>query len=285
MGARMSEKIIVAITATSSSRRAVDWAIARAQARGQSIELLSVLGGAIGMIGEAAVIEAAASATRELLDAEAERIAPSGLTVTTRVEVGDPVAIIATASESAALLVIGSDYRGPGQDAVRGTHGIRITAASSCPVVVVPDFDLDDERSGVVVGVDGSPVSEAAIAFAAAEADRLGEPLTAVIVWTPIAVPRNAVMVSSHDYREGMEHTAREALALSLAGLRSKYPGLQIEEAVAEGMPSVIINALAESARLTVVGSHGRGAVRRFLLGSISHEVLQRLASVTAVVR
>ena len=36
---------------------------------------------------------------------------------------------------------------------------------------------------------------------------------------------------------------------------------------------------------MTVVGSHGRGAFKRFLLGSISHEVLSRLATVTAVVR
>jgi nucleotide-binding universal stress UspA family protein len=285
MESHMSEKIIVAVSAASESHRAVDWAVARAVARKQSIELMSVVGGAIGMIGEAAVIEAATSATRELLDAEAARIASSGLTVTTRVEVGDPVGMLAAASESAALLVIGSDYRGSGQGPARGAHGIRITAASSCPVVVVPDFDLDDERSGVVVGVDGSPVSEAAIAFAAAEADRLGEPLTAVIVWTPIATPRNALMVSPQSYRDAMEQTAREALALSLAGLRSSYPDLEIEEAVAEGFPSMVINELAEGARLTVVGSRGHGAVRRFLLGSISHEVLQRLASVTAVVR
>lgn len=286
----MSGKIIVAVSAASDSRRAVDWAVARATARRQSIELLSVVGGAVGMIGEAALIQTATSATEQLLAAAADRISSSGVTVTTRVEVGDPVAQLSAASQDAELLVIGSDYRGPGKGPARGAHGIRIVAASECPVVVVPDFDVPeldeaDERSGVVVGVDGSPVSEAAIAFAAAEADRLGEPLTAVIVWTPISAPRNALMVSPQSYRDGMEQNAREALALSLAGLRGQYPDLQIEEAVAEGFPSLIINELAEGARLAVVGSRGHGAVRRFLLGSISHEVLQRLASVTAVVR
>lgn len=281
----MSEKIIVAVSVASDSRRAVDWAVARAVTRRQRIELMSVVGGAVGMIGEAALIQAATSATEQLLATEADRIASSGLTVTSRVEVGDPVALLAAASEDAALLVIGSDYRGSGKGPARGAHGIRITASSSCPVVVVPDFDMDDERRGVVVGVDGSSVSEAAIAFAAAEADRLGEPLTAVIVWTPISAPRNAIMVSPQDYRDGMEQSARAALALSLAGLRGRYPDLEIEEAVAEGLPSLIINELAEGARLTVVGSRGRGAVRRLLLGSISHEVLQRLASVVAVVR
>ncbi|GAA3935010.1 universal stress protein [Microbacterium soli] len=283
----MTDKIIVGVTDASGSRRAVDWAVERARARSQSIELLSVVGGAVGMVGEGIVIDAALTDTERLLTAEAERLTAGGVTVTTRVELGDPVAVLSAASEDAVLLVIGSDYRGPGQGPARGSHGIRLTAASHCPVVVVPDFDLDadEERHGVVVGVDGSAVSEAAIAFAAAEADRLGEPLTAVIVWTPISAPRNALMASPQAYREGMEENARQALALSLAGLRGTYPDLRIEEAVAEGFPSVIINELAGSARLTVVGSRGHGAVRRFLLGSISHEVLQRLASVTAVVR
>lgn len=281
----MSEKIVVGVTDAQASRRAVDWAVSRATARGQSIELLGVVGGAIGMVGEGIVIQAATEATDQLLAEVADRIRADGLTVTTRTALGDPVSTLIEASEHAALLVIGSDYRGPGQGPARGSHGIRIAAGSHCPVVVVPDFDLEDGRRGVVVGVDGSPVSEDAIAFAAAEADRLGEPLTAVIVWTPISAPRNALMTTSAGYRQGMEQASREALSLSLAGLRSQYPGLEIVEAVAEGFPSAVINDLAEEARLTVVGSRGHGIVRRFLLGSISHEVLQRLASVTAVVR
>ncbi|UNK70873.1 universal stress protein [Microbacterium sp. H1-D42] len=281
----MTEKIIVGVTEASGSRRAVDWAAARAIARRQQLELIGVIGGAVGNVGEGSVLEAAWAATQELLNEEAERVAADDLVVTTRVESGNPVSVLTDASEHAALLVIGSDYRGPGDGPARGSHGIRIAAASASPVVVVPDFEITGERSGVVVGVDGSPTSEPAIAFAAAEADRLGEPLTAIIVWTPIATPRNAVMVMPQAYREGMEQNARESLALSIAGLRSQYPGIEIEEAVAEGYPSAVINELAESARLTVVGSRGHGTVRRLLLGSISHEVLQRLATVTAVVR
>lgn len=299
----MSGKIVVGFTGESASRRAVDWAVERAVARKQSIELLSVVAGPVGpsaviglasvpgaigapgITGESLILEAATTETENLLAIEAARIARDGLTVTTRLEVGDPVSVLVDAADEAELLVIGSDYRGPGEGPARGSHGIRIVADAKNPVVVVPDFDVVGERSGVVVGVDGSPVSEAAIAFAAAEADRLGEPLTAVIVWTPISAPRKALMVSPQDYRDGMEQMAREALSISLAGLRSRYAGIQIEEAVAEGYPAGVINVLGESARLIVVGSRGRGAVRRFLLGSISHDVLQRLATVTAVVR
>jgi len=281
----MSNKIIVGVTEDADSRRAVEWAAARALTRRQRLELIGVIGGAIGAVGEGEILAAARASIEEMLAGEARRVAADGLTISTRVEIGDPVAVLSEASRDAALLVIGSDYRGPGHGPARGSRGIRIVASASCPVLVVPISEPGDDRRGVVVGVDGSPVSEAAIAFAADEADRLGEPLIAVTVWTPLAAPRNSFMVNPAEYRAGMEHAAREALALSVAGLRGRHPDLQLEERVAEGYPSAVINELAAGARLAVVGSHGRGAVRRFLLGSISHEVLQRLATVTAVVR
>lgn len=282
----MSEKIVVGVTEAAASRRAVDWAAARATARKQHLELVSIVGGAIGAVGEADILTATLAEAQAYLEAEAARIAADGLVVMTRVEAGNPVHVLIEASRSAALLVIGSDYRGPGQGPARGAHGIRIAAAAHSPVIVVPDFDVDvSERRGVVVGVDGSPVSEHAIAFAAAEADRLGEPLTAVTVWTPISAPRNSLAVVPEMYRSGMQGAAQEALSVSLGGLRSRYPDLEITERVAEGYPSQVLNELGESARLTVVGTRGHGRLRTFLLGSISHEVLQRLASVTAVVR
>lgn len=280
----MSGTIIVGVTGSPVARRVVDWATARAVRNRQPVELISVVGGAIGTVGEAEVLGAAQTATQQLLESEAERVRAAGVTVTTRVESGNPVNVLIDASATAGLLVIGSDYRGPGTGPSRGVHGIRIAAGAKSPVVVVPDRDVG-EGDGVVVGVDGSAVSEHAIEFAAAEADRMGEPLIAVSVWTPLQTPRNAMEVYPDLYLANMQSMAEEVLALSLAGLSSTYPDLKIVRRAERGHPSQVLGQIARDARLVVVGTHGRGPVARFLLGSISQEVLSHLPTVTAVVR
>ena len=79
--------------------------------------------------------------------------------------------------------------------------------------------------------------------------------------------------------------TTEEVLALSLAGLSSRYPDLVVERRAERGYPSQVLTTVGSDARLIVVGTHGRGAIARFLLGWISQEVLQHLPTVTAVVR
>lgn len=282
----MNDTITVGVTGAPVTERAIRWAVARAASRRQRLELVGVVGGALGAVGEDAVVEDALAATHDLLQAHAESVraeAPQ-VPVSVRAEAGDPVRLLIEASTRSALLVIGSDYRGPGDGPDRGAHGVRIAAGASCPVVVVPDFDTE-ERSGVVVGIDGSAVSEHALRFAAAEADRLGEPLVAVSVWTPLSAPRNSLAVYPELYLENMQAATEEVLALALAGIASDYPDLVVERRVERGYPSQVLNGIAKDARLAVVGTHGRGALARFLLGSISQEVLERLATVTAVVR
>lgn len=280
----MSGRIVVGIEQTPAGERALAWAAQRAAERNHPLLIVTVLSGALGVVGEGPLLAETEYQLTVWLEAEAARLTDSGLTVYTEVRRGDPVAQLAKASAEEDLLVIGSDYQGHPDGPEHGVHGIRIVSAASVPVVVVPDIDLHD-RTGVVVGIDGSPVSEAAIRFAAAEADRLGEPLIAVTVWTPMAArPRNA-LVYQPDYLAALERTAEETLALSLAGLRQDYPDLEIRRLARQGYPSAVINELAADACLAVVGSHGRGAFARFLLGSISHEVLARLAAPTAVVR
>lgn len=279
----MGEKIVVGVSAAPVADRVVAWAAQHAKALGQSIELVMVIGGAVGAVGEDGVVQTAHEAAQKTLDTHAAVAKDAGVEVTTRVERGNPVEILVDASESAALLVIGSDSKGPGSGSVRGAHGIRISAAAHSPVVVVPDFDVSG-RSGVVVGTDGSEVSAGALQFAAIEAARLGEPLTAVSVWTPMPIP-GPLSGYPEPYLDDMQGVTAEILRGALADVRSEHPGLEIVERVECGYPSTIITELAQDARLAVVGSHGRGAIARLLLGSISHEVLARLGTVTAIVR
>lgn len=279
----MSEKIVVALAAAPVSERVIAWAQQHAKALGQSVELVTVVGGAVGAVGEDSVAQTAHDVAQQMLDTHAAHLRDAGVDVTTRVERGNPVAVLVDASEDAALLVIGSDYKGPGSGSVRGAHGIRISAAAESPVVVVPDFDVSG-RSGVLVGTDGSDVSAAAVRFAAIEAARLGEPLTAISVWTPMPIP-GPLSGYPEPYLDDMQGVTAEILRGALAEVRAQHPGLEIIERVECGYPSTIITELAQDARLAVVGSHGRGAFARLLLGSISHEVLARLSSVTAIVR
>lgn len=280
----MQEKMIVGVTEAAVSRRAVDWAADRAAARGDRLELISIIGGAVGVVGEGDVIHHALELTQNMLDREAERVRARGVPVETRVGRGKPVEQLIDASKDAALLVIGSDYRGPESGPARGPHGIRITAGAHCPVAVVPDLDLTG-RTGVIVGVDGSEVSEFAIAFAAAEADRSKEPLTAVSTWSPVALPLH-VRSYPEDYLQNMQKLTEEALGISIAGLPQLYPDLEVRRVVESSYsPDTVINRLASHARLTVIGSHGRGRIARFLLGSASQQVLIRLAITTVVVR
>lgn len=279
----MQAKIIVGVTDAAVSRRAVDWAVERAASRGNRLELISIVGGAIGVVGEGEVIDEALRLTQDMLDRESERVRATGVPAQTRVGRGKPVEQLIEASKDAALLVIGSDYLGPESGPARGPHGIRIAAGGHCPVAVVPDFDLTG-RTGVVVGVDGADVSDAAITLAAAEADRFREPLTAVSAWIPITVPLG-LRSYPDDYLGVMRRMAENALADSVAGVSPAYPDLQLYRVVERGDPAPLINRVAARARLTVVGSHRRGAIVRFLLGSTSQQVLARLATVTVVVR
>jgi nucleotide-binding universal stress UspA family protein len=280
----MHEKTIVGVTDAAVSRRAVDWAADRAAGRGDRLELISIVGGAVGVIGEGDVIDHALQLTQNMLDREAERVRARGVDVQTRVGRGKPVEQLIDASKDAALLVIGSDYRGPDSGPARGPHGIRITAGAHCPVAVVPDLDLTG-RTGVIVGVDGLEVSEFAIAFAAAEADRSGEPLTAISSWSPVALPLS-VRSYPEDYLQNMQKLTEEALGISIAGISQLYPDLKVRRVVESSYsPDALINRLASQARLTVIGSHGRGRIARFLLGSTSQQVLARLATTTVVVR
>jgi nucleotide-binding universal stress UspA family protein len=283
----MSEIVVGVSTGGRASLTAVRWAAERASAVGSRLRLVHVVEGSIPSTDDAELLLAAQSAARMSLDAAADAAASVDRTleVVTELEQGSAVDVFDRVSEGADLLVVGSDWHGGQRASRRGVHSLRIAAGSHAPVAVIPDIDVSGRR-GVVVGIDGSEASDAALSFAVAEATRLGEPLIAVHAWDVAMMVGGdygygVPMVASDDLQRGAEQVLDEALA----GVSSEASSLEISRVVVAGDPVIALAEEAMSARLLVVGSHGRGALARFLLGSVSHGVLAHLEGPTVVVR
>lgn len=80
-----------------------------------------------------------------------------------------------------------------------------------------------------------------------------------------------------------MRDDAEEVLAESVAGWEEQYPDVSVRRAVTPEKPVQALLREAENAGLVVVGSHGRGRIRRTVLGSVSHAVVNRAPCPVAV--
>ncbi|GAB3616228.1 universal stress protein [Okibacterium endophyticum] len=281
----MSTRTLVGIDGTSASERAVAWAATRASSCGDALHLVHVMPSGIRSAGGDDLVDAAERGAQSLVERSTERVhsIDPAIQVTSEVVLGDALDQLVKKSPGSQLLVVGDDSQDAGRQSRRGTRGFRIAAAGQVPVAVIPDIDLTG-RSGVVVGVDGSDLSDHALQFAAAEADRLNEPLIAVNAW-------NNPVVYGYDftfpveYLDDLDEAGQQTLTRALGGVELEHPNLEIRRVVAEGDAALILTEQAATASLLVVGSHGRGTVARLLLGSVSHGVLSNLVAPTVVVR
>jgi len=124
--------------------------------------------------------------------------------------------------------------------------------------------------STIVVGVDGSNGSTAALKFAIREARARGSELKAVTAWeVPVPVYGGGFVPLPLD-KGAYEQVARDALNVSLDQAGASDVG--VTPIVREGQPADVLAAEAHGADLLVVGSRGRGGFKGLLLGSVSQQ-------------
>lgn len=125
-------------------------------------------------------------------------------------------------------------------------------------------------RNGpVVVAVDGSDSSKAALAWAAHYARLSALPLVGLIVWQmPLEAGWGMAPSLPEDYDP--EGSARQILEDTVAEVLGDHAGIDVRLEVVRGHPSVKLTEASESASLVVVGSRGHGAFSGMLLGSVS---------------
>lgn len=222
--------------------------------------------------------------------AAARKVAP-GVEVTDVVRVGGAVDGLIAESVGSRLTVLGYGGLGDFPDVPAGSIAIPLAEHGHSPVVVVrgatptgPPPDVGP----VVVGVDGSPASEAAVAFAFDTASFRRAELIAVHCWSPVTfdgVWRVSPLAADE---QTVTEDERKLLDERLAGWQEKYPDVAVRRMVVRDQPVRALLRAAEhfAAALVVVGTRGLGdAVTGMGPGSTSHALLRHGTCPVAVVR
>lgn len=291
--------VVVGHDGSAAARRAVDWAVAEARALGCPLLVLRSVApappsltpaplSATRLPGEAAgggedrgTVEAALTALAEELGREA-----ADVVVRTAVAVEPAAAALSGAAdaEDAWMAVVGLSGQGALSRAVLGSTANDLARTARRPVVVVRDTAAG-ERDEVVVGVADDGSSASAVDFAMAFAARHDLAVRAVHGWSPRPPEALGEAPLWNSYADRDRGPSDDVVAGWLAGAAAGYPDVPVRAEAVAAPPAQALVERTDRARLVVVGTHGRGAVRRALLGSVSNAAVHHAPCPVAVVR
>jgi nucleotide-binding universal stress UspA family protein len=280
-------RIVVGVDGSPGARAALVPALVTAARRGAALDVIAAYpvplvwtGGALLDIPDAEAVRVDTERrARELIDEvraeESLAVVPGIAAVAVRVVAaeGRPVRVLLDASEGADLLVVGSRGRGAMRSALLGSVALHCVTNAPCPVIVVHPGPPASRPPRVVVGVDGSPGSRAAVAAAIDEAVRSGADVEVVAsyvltgYWTDLAT---VVAQTAEQIPADLLHRTEGLVEGVLAERGDDDAVPTIRTHVVEGAAGEVLVERARGAELLVVGSHGRGAVRGLLLGSVA---------------
>jgi nucleotide-binding universal stress UspA family protein len=221
------------------------------------------------------------------MTAAAARLQEQGVAVTTSLFRGDPATAILDAAQdqSVAVVVMGTHGRSGVDRWGVGSVADQVMRRNTKPTLLVRlPYTSASQQAPVrpvalqrlLVPLDGSPLAEAALPLAAELAGATGTQVILLRVepWLTLgSAPYGAVPEFTK-----LEDDAAAAAAAYLTGVRERLPaGLAVETVVLRGRPatSLVDFAIYERVDLIVMTTHGRGGLRRMVLGSVADHVVR----------
>ena len=121
-------------------------------------------------------------------------------------------------------------------------------------------------NNAIVVGIDGSEASLAALRWAVSEAVATRSCLEVVHAWHA-RTARDVAFGSAHELQRGSLCMVQNEVAAALVGVLNPP---DVTQTSVHGTASVILLHRAENARLLVLGSHGRTELQDLILGRVA---------------
>ncbi|EHI40439.1 universal stress protein [Rhodococcus opacus PD630] len=287
--------IVVGVDGSESASAAVAWAARAAAALSLPLHIVTVVHIPAFYYTEPYLAE---SFKEELEDTAKARLGSARvhakqtvdepLDITTEQHEGKVSQTLIELSANAHMVVLGSRGHGEFTGLLVGSTTSAVAAHGHCPLVVVRGRTMDGQpptEGPIVVGVDGSESSKAALEVAFEQAAARGASLVAVNVWSDVSV-QPSLGASPEDPLWSSIQTGEEVvLSERLAGYQERYPDVTVERVVARDRPVRVLSEFAEKAQLIVVGSRGRGGFKGMLLGSTSNALLHTADCPVMIVR
>ena len=283
--------VVVGVDGSEAGSAALLWAVRAAALEGRGLTIVHATGfaGAMDDLGDVLASERGLLSVGRSIVREAVREARAAdwtVGVESVVTTGDPSTMLVEASETAAMVVLGARGRRAVVSALLGSVSAPVIREAACPVVVVRSA-ADVLRDGpVVVGVDGTPASTAAVEHAFHAASVRGRPLTVLhATWDLREHVSSVVDLRTYAQKVNLSEEEERLVAETMAGLGEKYPDVAVTEMYRRGDPVHQLVEASRAASLVVVGTRGRRLVRSRLLGSVSRGVVERAECPVAVLR
>ncbi len=134
----------------------------------------------------------------------------------------------------------------------------------------------------IVVGVDGSEESKAALRWAIEEARLRRSSVRALYAWSLRYAGGSGYLLPEGTVGE-VERGGEEMLDAVIAEVGNAE--VDVERAAVEGVPSHVLVEAAQGADLLVVGSRGHGGFTGLLLGSVSQQCAHHASCPVVIVR
>src|SRR5215207_3253979 len=291
--------VLAPVDGSTRALRAVPWAEKFADPDGTVILLRVVppqpdyaesLFSLVGAEGTVQEIQDAWNRTAKAdLEEAAALLSASGVTVEQMVAAGEPdEEIVATvARRGAQMIAMASHGRGAVGRAIFGSVADRVARTATVPVLILrtPDEDVDSNVvvSRIVVPLDGSQIAARALPIAGQVAKQFAAPVHVVrAVDAALTLPMasgifGAGPVVNADVTDQIwqEAEAEAQATVTAAVSRLQAEGVDASGGIVNGSPFFAISEMIEPGDLLILTSHGRGGVRRWLLGSVAEKLVR----------
>ena len=274
--------VVVGVDGSSASNAAIVWATRNAVDRRLPLTLVHAINGLDATWPESPDPNVAGIwqevAGRRILD-EAVKLANDSASDSHTIDIDTELLTVRPAvglnglSKQAELVVVGNRGRGALARGVLGSISASLVTHAHCPVAVIHDpghLSSELAQAPVVLGTDGSPASELATDIAFEEASLRHVDLVAVHAWSDFLVEE----LPSLDWSV-VEAEEQRRMTEGLAEWKKLYPAVAVRLHLVRDRPAHAIAEESKTAQLVVLGSRGRGRVKRTMLGSVSNAVVQ----------